>query len=136
MTGFAAHKLQEAVFAALAGDGALVSAVLGVYDEPPVNAVMPYVNLADTEIEPNDTKTATGSNIIFQVQVWSGENSQMQAKELMAQIDGILHASNLTITGHELRMMRLVRANCVRHNAQDGSYYQGTLRYKATTQKL
>ena len=131
MTAMACHKLQEAVFTALAADADLSATLTGVYDEAPVGASYPYVAMGDTSLRPNDLKDRDGAQISFDITVWSNEPSQMQVKELMAVADAVLHRVDLPIVGHDLVTLRLQNAGIVRQWNEEGSLYRGRLTYSA-----
>lgn len=131
MTAFIGHKLQEAVFALLSVDTTLGLKLTGIYDQPPHNAQHPYVSLGDTTVQPADLKDRSGTRVNFDIAVWSGEPSQMQAKELMADVNTILHQSKPVLDGFDLVDVRLINANVVRQYTEAGSLYRGRLTYSA-----
>jgi hypothetical protein len=131
MTAFSAAALQVAVYDALVADSDLSARVTAIYDEPPAGARMPYIAFGDTSITSADTKTLAGSTVDFDVSVWSGEASQMEAKEIMAVVDSILHTADLNITGQDLVYLRLQNAGVVRQFRATGSLYRGRLSYRA-----
>jgi len=130
MTTLSAAALQEAVYAALIANSDLTTKVTGVYDEPPIGARMPYISFGDTSLSNADTKSEAGMIIDFDVSVWSGEESQMQAKELMALVDADLHTADLNIDGHGLAYLRLQNAGVTRQYRPTGSLYRGRLSYQ------
>ncbi len=133
MSGFAADKLQAAVFTALSTNTALLSMVTAVFDEPITGAIMPYVSLGETSHKPWDTKSSEGAETLFTVNIWSNEASQMQAKEIMAQVDSILHQSSLAVSGHLLISLFTSEAAVKRNSTDTGSFYQGILKYRAVS---
>lgn len=136
MTGFAADKLQVAVYAALAGSDLLRERGVNVYDQPPLEAKKPYICLADTDMQPDHVKGVKRAHTDFMVKIWSDEQSQMETKELMRLVDGLLEGANLPVSGHELKLLHLTNASVVRVWTDENSEYQGRLTYRATTQKL
>jgi hypothetical protein len=131
MTALPAAAMQSAVYDVLVADSDLSARVTGVYDEPPAGARMPYIAFGDTSITNADTKTQGGSTVDFDVSVWSGEASQMEAKEIMAIVDSILHTADLNIVGQDLVYLRLQNAGVVRQFRATGSLYRGRLSYRA-----
>ncbi len=131
MTAMASHRLQEAVYTALAADDNLSALLRGVYDEPPVGAAYPYAALGDTNISVNDLKDRDGAQVNFEVTVWSNEPSQMQVKELMAEVDRVLHRADIPLVGFDLVYLRLASAGVVRQWNENGSLYRGRLSYSA-----
>lgn len=131
MTAMASHQLQEAVFAALSEDDSLQANLTGVYDEAPLEASYPYVAMGDTNLRPSDVKDRDGAQISFDITVWSNEPSQMQVKELMETVNGVLDKADLPLVGHSLITLRLQNAGVVRQWNEEGSLYRGRLTYSA-----
>ncbi len=131
MTALISHKLQEAVFALLSADTTLGLKVTGIYDQPPQNAQYPYVSMGDTAIQTADLKDRAGTRVSFDIAVWSNEPSQMETKELMADVDAVLHQSSPQVSGFDLLNIRLLSANVVRQYSDIGGLYRGRLNYSA-----
>ncbi|NVJ71380.1 MAG: DUF3168 domain-containing protein [Alphaproteobacteria bacterium] len=131
MTAFAASQLQQAVFSLLKADGALSGRVTGIYDEPPADARPPYVAFGEGQVADASVKDRAGATIRFDVQVWSGEASQMDAKEIMALVDQVLGGSTPPVPGFDVTEIRLQSATVVRQFSESGSLYRGRLSYSA-----
>lgn len=131
MTAFVGHKLQEAVFSSLSASTTLGLKLTGIYDQPPQDAQYPYVSMGNTTLQPVDLKDRTGTRVNFDITVWSSEPSQMEAKELMADVISVLHQSNPPLDGFDLVGVRLVSANVVRQFTEAGGLYSGRLNYTA-----
>ncbi|WP_286828747.1 MULTISPECIES: DUF3168 domain-containing protein [Kordiimonas] len=131
MTAFAAHQLQQAVFALLAADTGLKARVTGVYDEPLFGARPPYVAFGETQLRDTGVKGRDGVTVSFDVIVWSAEPSQMEAKELMAQVDALLSGASPDVPGHELVDIKLGSASVITQFSEAGSLYRGRLNYSA-----
>jgi hypothetical protein len=131
MTALSTAALQSAVYDALVADDNLQNRIAGVYDEPPAGARMPYVAFGDTSITNADTKSHEGAMVDFDVSIWSGEASQMEAKEIMALVDKVLHTADLDIEGQDLIYLRLQNAGVIRQFRSTGSLYRGRLSYRA-----
>lgn len=132
MTGLVTHKLQEAVYAALAADEALSLRLSGVYDQPVTGASYPYLMMGDTNMAQNSVKDIEGVRISFDILLWSDEPSQMEVKELMALADAVLHENDLSVVGADLVQLRLQNAGVMRQFNEQGSLYRGRLSYSAT----
>lgn len=79
--------LQIAIFGALSSAGALPTSVGGrVYDNPPQNAVTPYVSLGDCQVLPDKSGCIDGSECYPIIDVWSTYNGYKEAKEIAAAI--------------------------------------------------
>ena len=133
MTGFVADKLQAAVFAALSADVTLSAMVTDVYDEPIVGAVMPYVAFGETKTKPFDTKNSVGADTNFTVEIWSDDPGHMEAKEIMAQVDEVLHQADLILDGHSLMFLFMTEASVKREQTDTSDNYKGVLSYRAVS---
>ncbi|MFC3051653.1 DUF3168 domain-containing protein [Kordiimonas pumila] len=131
MTAMACFRLQEAVFAALAAATSLSALVTGVYDEAPTGASYPYAAMGGTNLQPNDLKDRDGASISFDIILWSKEPSQLEVKELMAEVDRVLDKAALGVVGYSLVSLRLQSAAVTRQWNEDGSLYRGRLTYAA-----
>lgn len=131
MSAFAAHRLQEAVYAALLADADLSARITALYDSPPEGAVAPYIAFGDTSIESYDTKSTPGNRIRFDVVIWSQTAGQMEAKEIMALVDAVLHKSLPPVAGFQLVSIRLEGAQVTRDRSDAAALTEGRLTYRA-----
>jgi len=131
MTLLASPKLQEAVFAALAADGNLSLLLTGIYDEAPTGVAYPYLAMGETGLAAGDLKDRRGGRLSFDLFIYSSEASQMQVKELMGSVDGVMQAADINVVGHDLVTLRLTSASVVRQWSEAGSLYRGRLSYSA-----
>lgn len=131
MSARSGQKLQEAVFSLLSSDGLLAAKLTGVYDQPVENAAYPYLEMGETSLRSADVKDRFGEDIEFEVLVWSADPGQMEVKELMADIDALLHDGDLAVSGFDLIQIRRQNANIVRQYGSAGVLYRGRLRYVA-----
>jgi len=131
MSAFAAHRLQEAVFAALSADADLGARITGLYDRPPEGAIAPYISFGDTSIDPYDTKTIGGTRIRFDISVWTSGSGQMDAKEIMALVDAVLHDSLPEVSGFDLVSLRLASARVTHDDSDAAALTEGRISYQA-----
>src|SRR5690606_31296217 len=77
----AAADLQKALFAALAGDAALVSALGGakVFDHAPAHVAFPYVTFGRTSVHDWSTDAERGAEHLVTLHVWSKARGRMEA---------------------------------------------------------
>ncbi len=129
MTALASHKIQEAAFVLLKDDATLGLKLSGVYDQPPEAAVWPYLSMGETSITAADLKDRRGNRLDFEITVWSNQQSQMEVKELMADVDRVLSGVSIQAVGLDTLPVRLLNANVVRQYSQTGSLYRGRLSY-------
>ena len=131
MTALASHKLQEAVYEILATSQTLGLKVTGVFDQPTKEARFPYVAMSETSASASSLKDRLGTSITFAVTVWSDEQSQMEVKELMADVDTVLNDQTPDLVGLDSLNLRLLNANIVRQFNDQGALYRGQLVYMA-----
>lgn len=86
-------ELQQAVF------GALSVLSTPVYALAPQNAELPYVEIGETDSIDADVQQRAGVEETLTLHVWTKFGSQQQAKSIISDIRGALHATNLTVTG-------------------------------------
>ena len=120
----------------LSADTTIGLKTTGIYDQPPQNAQYPYISMGDTAIQPADLKDRAGTRVSFDIVVWSNEPSQMETKELMADVDMAFHQSSPQLPGFDLLDIRLLSANVVRQYTDIGGLYRGRLNYTALVYSL
>ena len=91
-------ELQQAIYAALIGDSALMALISGVYDYVPEGSALDYVTIGDDDFNANDTKTSNGFEVYATIHAWSENNGRKKVKELAGEIYRILHKTSLIIT--------------------------------------
>ena len=127
--------LQKAIFAALSTDSALAS-LLGdpprVYDDPPVGAELPYVQIGDGSESDWSTASDSGSEHQLTIHVWSRAGGRMEARAILSAIYGALHEAGLTLEGNHLVNLRFALSQVWRES--DGETYHGVARYRAVTE--
>jgi len=130
----ASWALQQAIFAALAGDATLKGLIgdpARLYDHVPTDAAFPYVTLGEARAADGSTMAKDGQVHTVTVHAWSRERGRKEAKALMAAIHGVLHKGNLSVSGH-------VHAGTVFESAEtllerDGLTYHGVQRFRTVT---
>lgn len=129
-----ALELQQAVFAALSGDAALV-AMLGserIHDHAPASVAFPYITFGRSAVEDWSTTTEDGSEHLFSLHVWSKADGKKQALEIMELTCAALHDASLVLASHRLVNLRAEGAE-VRFN-DDHAVYHGVVRFRAITE--
>ncbi len=132
MTFFAAKEMQLALYDRLTNAAQLTGRLAGIYDETPNDAVMPYLFMGETRVTDASVKGRKGYQLQFELIIFSNDNSQLEIKELMAVADSTLADAPLAVRGHDLVTLRLESATSVRRFREDGSLYEGRLKYMAT----
>lgn len=131
MTFFTAKEMQLALYDRLTNAPQLTGRLTGLYDEVPHDAVMPYLSMGETRVSDASVKGRKGYQLQFELTLFSRDNSQLEVKELMAVVDATLADAPLAVRGHDLVTLRLESAISLRRFREDGSVYEGRLRYTA-----
>ena len=130
----ATFDLQEAVFAALKADLALVEALGGAkfHDLTPADLSFPYVTFGRTSTYDWSTGTEAGSEHFFTLHVWSKHKGRKEALQLMELVRAALHERDLALAGHQLVNLRLEFSD-MRYD-EDLAVYDGSLRFRAVVE--
>ncbi|CAG0994369.1 MAG: DUF3168 domain-containing protein [Rhizobiaceae bacterium] len=129
-----AAELQKAVFAALAGDAAIVAALGGgkIYDHVPAGTAFPYVTFGRTSVYDWSTATESGTEQLFTLHVWSKARGRAEALAIIERIGALLHDQPLALDGHALVNLRQEFSE-VRQD-EDHDVYHGLVRFRAVTE--
>lgn len=123
----ASDALQVAVYGALNGN---ISAA--VYDHVPPNAQAPYVVLGETTMVPWDTHDSDGSEETITLHIWDDAKGTRRMKQVMQQVDTLLHHQSLQLDGAGLVMLRQDFITTFRDAVSpDEVWRHGVLRYRA-----
>ncbi len=130
-----AVELQKAIFAALAGDGALLALLGGarIYDHAPANAAFPYITFGRTSLFDWSTGTESGTEQLFTLHVWSKGKGKKETLEIMSRVQALLDGQSLALDGHHLVNLRQEFAEA-RHD-DDLAIYHGLARFRAVTEE-
>jgi len=131
----AALDLQEAVFAALNANSALVHALGGAkfHDITPANLSFPYITFGRTSSYDWSTGTEAGSEHFFTLHVWSKQKGRKEALSLMELVRGALHEKDLRLGSHHLANLRLDFSEM--HYDEDLAVYDGSMRFRAVVEE-
>jgi hypothetical protein len=92
--------LQQAVYAALAGDATLMAKITGVHDHVPQGGAFPYVVIGDGQALEWDTDTETGLDATIVVHAWDRvHRGRRTIKQIQDDIRRILHRAELQVAG-------------------------------------
>ena len=131
------RALQLALLTKLRANGDL-TALLGnpprVYDEPPADAVYPYVSLGRSETRPWGGLDGEGLEHVLSLTVVSVFGGSEEAKAVMALVRLSLHGAALSLDGHRLINLRVTYADLFK--AADWRSTFGVLRLRAVTEPL
>ncbi len=126
-------ELQRAIYQHLKSNPALQTELgtpARVYDDPPADAVFPYLTLGETRIK-DWPGVEGGVEHELRLHVFSRYAGRREVKRILASVYDALHDAALTVAGHELINIRFVFADAFRR--QDGETYQGVARFRAVT---
>lgn len=91
--------LQQAVYAKLTADTALMQLVTGVYDEVPESAAYPYVSFGSVTELVDDAHTQRGLTTNLVLHIWSKYRGFREAAGILSALDAVLDRQPLTLTG-------------------------------------
>ncbi|WP_306186972.1 DUF3168 domain-containing protein [Streptomyces sp. MK5] len=91
--------LQEAVYAKLTADAALMGLVTGVFDEVPEEQPFPYVTLGSITEVPDDAHDRQGLTAQVVLHVWSKYRGYREAAQILAAVDAVLDRKPLAVDG-------------------------------------
>ncbi len=133
MTG-AQWALQKAIYQHLRADAG-VRAEIGdpvrIYDDPPPDAVFPYLTIG--EARASDLKGVDGGlEHDLKLYVFSRYAGRREVKRILGAVYDSLHEAGLSLSGHDLVNISFVFADVFRR--LDGEIYQGVARFRAVTQ--
>jgi hypothetical protein len=130
----AAWALQQAIFARLSADAALLALLGGprVYDDVPQGAAFPYLTLGQSVARDWSTGSDDGSEHILTVHAWSKAGGKREVLEILGSVRAALHDTGLTLTGHRLVNLRHEHSEARRD--PDGDVYHGIARFRAVTE--
>jgi hypothetical protein len=130
----AAAALRAAIHDALVADAPLASVLGGarIYDEPPKDAVFPYVTLGEARISDFSTGTEQGEEHQLTLHAWSRQGGHKEAHLITGALLQALADAPLTLAGHALVNLRFTLAD-VRREA-DGRTYHVLVRFRAVTE--
>lgn len=113
-----------------------VQAVLGhparVYDDPPPEAVFPYVTLGRMESRSADASASAATEHVVTLHAWSRHGGRAEALETIAALRTALHNAALTIEGRRLVLLLASFSDVFRSG--DGRTTHGVLRLRAITE--
>lgn len=130
----AAFALQQAIFARLAADGQVTTALGGarIYDDVPVRSEFPYVTFGQSVERDWSGDIAPGHEHMVTLHAWSRGKGRKEADVILVAVQGALHDAALTLSGHRLVNLRHEFSE-TRRDA-DGDTFHGIARFRAVTE--
>jgi Protein of unknown function (DUF3168) len=118
--------------AALADAGVQALIAARFYDDPPLDAVFPYVSLARVENRPADSSGTEAIETNVTLHVWSRYGGRAEALDVIGALREALHDAPLTIAGRKLVYLFASFSDVFRSG--DGQTTLGVLRLRALTE--
>ncbi len=127
------RDLVAAMRTAALGDSG-VQALIGArfYDEPPPDAVFPYVTLARVENRAVDSSGVEAIEHAVTLHAWSRYGGRAEALDIISALREALHDAPLTVTGRKLVFLFAQFADVFRSG--DGQTTHAVLRLRALTE--
>lgn len=132
--GNASWALQQAIFARLTSDSALLALLGGarVYDDVPDRKLFPYVTFAPASARDWSTGSEAGTEHAVVLHVWSRGAGRKEALAIIEALRACLHDAALTLSGHRLVNLRHESSDVRRDT--DGETFHGIVRLRAVTE--
>ncbi|OUO91827.1 DUF3168 domain-containing protein [Cloacibacillus sp. An23] len=83
----------EALYKALAGNSALMAKISGIYDEPPDDAVSPYIAVASVQNVSDELLDNSGSEVTVDLDVWARANASAGGRRQILEINDLITAA-------------------------------------------
>jgi Protein of unknown function (DUF3168) len=85
--------LQDAIYTVLKN-----GLTIPVYDDVKVNTTFPYVTIGEDTAVDDSSKVDSNQEFTVNIHVWSRERGRWQAKQIISDIDDLLHEQPLYLT--------------------------------------
>jgi len=131
MTYLADQSLWQAIHDRLAGDGALMVEISGIFDLAPEGRDLPYITIGEGSLRDWSAKDFSGQEHLLDIHIWSGRSGGRQMRSLADQVAGLLSGQPLILTGHQLVGLDFVFFENFFDG--DGQARHGVLRFRART---
>jgi hypothetical protein len=125
--------LQQAIFARLTGDAALMAVITGVFDGAPEGTAYPYVVLGEVIETPDNAHGAFGADSVVTLHVWSKATGYKEGLEMAAHLRRVLDHQPLTVAGHRVVSVRHEQTLTLRDPDSDLRHIP--VRFRVTTEQ-
>jgi hypothetical protein len=99
MTDSALLALQQAIYTALQGSAPLNNLVNGIYDQPPADAVYPFVAIERISAENGDMAGISALQARCDLVAYSRYHGKSEYHRIVAELQDILHRASLSVAG-------------------------------------
>lgn len=105
-------QVQQALMTKLAGDALLADLVDAIYDTAPQRAALPYLTLGRMDQEHVPMIGEALWQVTAALEVWTEPAGRKTALSVLERLQSLLHYGALSMTGYDVREMRVVAAEC------------------------
>ena len=133
-SGDSTGAVQAAIYSKLSGDSTLETLLGGsgrVFDSVQESAQYPYVTIGDDTHGDWGSDTFDGREITATIHSWSQQMGRKEVQGIMKRIYDLLHNGSLTITGHQLVLMRFDFGEILKD--PDARTHHGVQRFRLLT---
>ena len=128
-------ELQGAIVQALKADPAVTALVAGrIYDQPPTNAVFPYITYGPSTYVRDDAGCINGYQAFVQLDVWSRAVGNPEALKIADAVEHALHDVDLVLTTNAFVFINHVQTDTARD--PDGLTTHGVIRLEAFAEQM
>jgi len=99
--GTATQQLQQAVYAVLSTDSALLTLVSSIYDEVPENKSFPYLVIGDVTETPMDTFARKGRIAVITVSIYSMQKGFKESLLIADRVDTLLNRNSFPLNTYD-----------------------------------
>jgi Protein of unknown function (DUF3168) len=113
--------IRAAILQALRGDAALMTAINGVYDGPPIRASVPYAVVSDVTGIDWGTKDAPGRELVLTLSLYDRAEDSGRMAQLMAAIHAAMTSLPRSVSGWDIGSIIPLRSRLIRGGSSGSS---------------
>ena len=125
---FGPKATQQAIYTALTGDSTLMALIQGVFDNVPDNQTFPYITIGEGDWNDRGSHSTEGLTGSITINTWSQARGRKTVLDIQAEIDRILHNTNVSISGWSIISLRRDFSTILVED--DNLTYHGVSRFK------
>jgi hypothetical protein len=112
MSALVMQAVQQSLYSKLSGDALLMDDITGVHDTVPQRSALPYVVIGGIEQEALPAIGETLWRVGIVIDVWSEPQGRKVIMGILSRLQALLHHASLSMSGADLREMRVDAAYC------------------------
>jgi hypothetical protein len=113
--------IRAAILDALRNDAALIAAINGIYDGPPLRAAVPYAVVGDALGNDWGTKDALGREVVLTVSLYDRHEDAGRLAQLCGAIHAAMAALPRTLSGWSIGSVTPLRSRLIRGSSRTES---------------